>query len=136
MGDVIGPALSSYRSITYRPNRRSHASIQGSLAAARLAAADSNPYLALAASIASGLWGIEHRLQPPAPIAGNAYAAELPLLPSNLPEASRRLRASAEARQIFGNSFVDHYATTRDWECEQFSRAVTDWELQRYFEII
>ena len=102
----------------------------------RLAAADSNPYLALAASIASGLWGIEHRLQPPAPIAGNAYATELPMLPSNLLEASRRLRASAEARQIFGNSFVDHYATTRDWECEQFSRAVTDWELQRYFEII
>jgi glutamine synthetase len=102
----------------------------------RLAAADSNPYLALAASIASGLWGIEHRLEPPEPIVGNAYTKDLPVLPDNLLEASRRLRASAEARQVFGDAFVDHYATTRDWECQQFSRAVTDWELQRYFEII
>jgi glutamine synthetase len=102
----------------------------------RLAAADSNPYLALAASIASGLWGIEHRLEPPESIVGSAYAKELPVLPASLSEGSRRLRASAEARQVFGDAFVDHYATTRDWECQQFSRAVTDWELQRYFEII
>ncbi|HET6962740.1 MAG TPA: glutamine synthetase, partial [Terriglobia bacterium] len=69
-------------------------------------------------------------------IVGSAYTKDLPILPDNLLEASRRLRASAEARQVFGDPFVDHYATTRDWECQQFSRAVTDWELQRYFEII
>jgi glutamine synthetase len=102
----------------------------------RLAAADANPYLALAASIASGLWGIENRIEPPEAVVGSAYNRELPDLPKSLEEASRRFRASREARQIFGDFFVDHYATTRDWEWQQYSRAVTDWELARYFEII
>lgn len=102
----------------------------------RLAGADANPYLALAASIASGLWGIEHRLEPPEPVVGSAYGNDLAPLPVNLAEASELFRASAEARRVFGDGFVDHYAKTRDWEWQQFSQAVTDWELQRYFEII
>ena len=39
----------------------------------RVAAADINPYLAIAAALGSGLWGIENRIEPDAPIAGNAY---------------------------------------------------------------
>ena len=47
----------------------------------------------------------------------------------------RRL-LSQPAREVFGDQFVDHYAQTRIWEEREFHKAVTDWELARYFEII
>ncbi len=105
----------------------------------RIAAADINPYIALAAAIGSGLWGIEHRIEPAAPIAANAYAMAHPphqQLPATLFEAAERLAASKPARALFGDAFVEHYAATRQWEEREFRKAVTDWELARYFEII
>ena len=105
----------------------------------RVSAADINPYLALSASIASGLWGVENKIEPNMPIKGNAYAqshsAEL-ALPTTLLEASEKLKNSSVARELFGDEFVEHYAYTREWEFEQERRAITDWQLQRYFEII
>ncbi|HEY2684955.1 MAG TPA: glutamine synthetase [Steroidobacteraceae bacterium] len=105
----------------------------------RIAAADINPYIALAAAIGSGLWGIENRIEPDAPIEGNAYAREhapMRRLPSTLYEAAERLAASKSAREMFGDEFVEHYAATRQWEEREFRKAITDWELARYFEII
>jgi glutamine synthetase len=105
----------------------------------RIAAADINPYLALAAAIGSGLWGIQNRIEPDAAIEGNAYEQRFPperALPRTLTEAAARLKASTPARQLFGEDFVDHYAATRDWEEREFRRAITDWEMARYFEII
>ena len=105
----------------------------------RVAAADINPYLAIAAALGSGLWGIEHRIEPDAPIVGNAYdlkhAGER-ALSRTLTQAADRLEASAAARTLFGDVFVEHYAMTRRWEEREFQRAITDWELARYFEII
>jgi glutamine synthetase len=105
----------------------------------RIAAADINPYVALAAAIGSGLWGIERRIEPDPPIAGNAYAltpAPERRLPSSLWEAAQRLRGSEAARELFGAEFVDHYAATREWEEREARKAITDWQLARYFEII
>jgi glutamine synthetase len=105
----------------------------------RIAAADINPYLALAAAIGSGLWGIEHRIEPDAPIEGNAYDREHPAhrrLPATLYEAAERLAASKAAHDLFGSEFVEHFAATRQWEEREFRKAITDWELARYFEII
>jgi len=105
----------------------------------RIAAADINPYLAIAAAIGSGLWGIEHRIEPDAPIAGNAYERKLPAkraLPRTLAEAAAMLARSKPAQELFGAPFVEHYAASREWEEREFRRAVTDWELARYFEII
>lgn len=105
----------------------------------RVAAADINPYIALAAAIGSGLWGIEHRIEPDESLTGNAYEAKLPearALPRTLWDAAQRLKASQPARALFGDAFVDHYAATREWEEREFRRAITDWEMQRYFEII
>jgi len=105
----------------------------------RVAAADINPYLALAAAIGSGLWGIEHKIEPGAPQTGNAYEATLPAeraLPRTLWEAAQKLKASQAARALFGDVFVDHFAATREWEEREFRRAITDWEMARYFEII
>jgi len=105
----------------------------------RVAAADANPYLALAAAIGAGLWGIEHEIEPGEPIEGNAYTRKHPAkaqLPRTLMEAAGRLKASTAARAIFGAAFVDHYAATREWEEREFRKAITDWELDRYMEII
>src|SRR5256886_5084479 len=105
----------------------------------RIAAADINPYLALAAAIGSGLWGIEHRIEPDEPISGNAYDRKLPAgrqLPRTLSEAAERLAHSAAAQELFGTPFVEHFAASRQWEEREFRPAVTDWELARYFEII
>jgi len=104
----------------------------------RVGGSDANPYLALAAAVGSGLWGIEQNLSLDAPpVTGSGYAdATAPVLPRNLGEATERFGASQVARDLFGDAFVEHFAMTRRWEWRQFSKAVTDWERKRYFEII
>ncbi len=105
----------------------------------RIGAADGNPYLVTAAALASGLWGIEQKLKLPPPIAGNSYAqqhAEELALPTTLWDAAQRFKGSAVARTLFGDAFVDHYAATREWEEREYRKQITDWQLQRYFEII
>lgn len=105
----------------------------------RIAGADSNPYIALAAALGSGLWGIEHELEPTEAIIGNAYTAPPPdglKLPVTLSHAAGTLARSDAARELFGGAFVDHFSQTRAWEAAQFRKHVTDWELKRYFEII
>ena len=101
----------------------------------RVPGSDVNAYLGFAATLAGGLHGIERKLQPPEPIAGDAYKATgAPPLPRTLDEAVERFAASAVAREFFGDAFVEHYAAMRRWEVEQQRRAVTDWERARYFE--
>ncbi|MFD2176812.1 glutamine synthetase family protein [Veronia pacifica] len=105
----------------------------------RLGAADANPYLALAAAIASGLHGIENNLEPTDQVEGNAYEQEHPAalqLPRTLWEAAQKLKQSDPARSLFGDAFVDHFSASREWEEREFRKHVTDWELDRYFEII
>lgn len=105
----------------------------------RIGSADANPYLALSAALASGLYGIEQGLKPEPMVKGNAYTQSFPdhlRLPTTLWESAQRLRASEAARTLFGDAFVEHFAATREWEERQFRRHVTDWELARYFEII
>jgi glutamine synthetase len=105
----------------------------------RIAAADANPYLALAAALGSGLWGIETKAEPTAPVKGNAYDQKFPKrlkVPATLWDAAQRLKASKSARALFGDAFVDHFAATREWEEREFRKHITDWEMERYFEII
>ena len=105
----------------------------------RQTAADINPYVAMAACLAAGLYGIEREIEPPAAVRGDAGAesqSERRPLPHTLAEATKLLAGSEAARKILGSAFVEHYVRTRDWEVRQFERAVTDWELKRYFEAI
>jgi glutamine synthetase len=104
----------------------------------RVGGADLNPYLAMAASVAAGVWGIEQglELQDP-PVTGSAYQADAAVrLPSTLKEATEGLERSRLARELLGDELVDHFVRTREWEWRQAQQAVTDWELRRYFEII
>jgi len=105
----------------------------------RVTAADINPHIALSAALGSGLWGIENKIEPDAPIMGNAYKHKYPVerqLPRSLEEAANRLKASSVAHELFGSEFVNHYAATRIWEQREFNKHITDWEMERYFEII
>jgi glutamine synthetase len=103
----------------------------------RQPAADINPYIAMAAVLASGLSGIEEKSAPPPPVQGDASGrGDLAPLPMTLRDATARLAKSEKARALLGEEFVDHYVRTRDWECRQYERAVTEWELARYFEAV
>ncbi|XOV87483.1 MAG: glutamine synthetase family protein [Pseudomonadota bacterium] len=107
----------------------------------RVGAADANPYLVAAATLAAGLLGIREKLALSEPVTGNAYEIQETLppalqLPGNLRDANRDLVTSAAAREVFGDAFVDHFVASRDWEVREYERHVNDWQLQRYFEII
>lgn len=104
----------------------------------RCPGADVNPYLAMAAVLAAGLHGVEKGLKLTAPpITGTNQGAEhIPRAPRTLIETTRNFRESAIARDWLGDTFVEHFAATREWEWRQWLDGVTDWELKRYFEII
>ncbi|MBX7231476.1 MAG: glutamine synthetase family protein [Bdellovibrionales bacterium] len=104
----------------------------------RVPGSDINPYLAIAACLASGLYGIKNKLPlNEAPITGSAYlSSHAKSLPKNLYDATQKMADSPVAHELFGKEFVDHFTKTRFWEWRQFQTAVTDWEMKRYFEII
>lgn len=104
----------------------------------RVPGADANPYLSLAASLASGLYGIEKGLELNVEkTTGNEYENRYHTkLPKTLKDAVAAMKDSPVANELFGEAFVTHFVATREWECRQYEQAVTDWELKRYFEII
>lgn len=104
----------------------------------RIGPADANPYLALAAALATGLRGIEENLELGPRVEGNAFTStveQIPL-PTDLGAATARFEGSPTARELFGETFVHHFATTRKHEVREFQKHVADWDLARYFEII
>jgi len=102
----------------------------------RIPGADVNPYLALAATIAGGLWGIEHRLELEPAFGGNAYTADVPRIPTNLADAIGHLAGSEVAAEAFGTDVHHHLVNTARQEWAASNRVVTDWELARNFERI
>ncbi|MBV8930254.1 MAG: glutamine synthetase [Mycobacteriaceae bacterium] len=95
---------------------------------------DVNQYLAVAALIAGGLHGIEHQLELPEPLVGNAYASDAQRLPTTLAEAAALFEKSDVARAAFGDDVVAHYLNNARVEQAAFNAAVTDWERVRNFE--
>jgi glutamine synthetase len=101
----------------------------------RIPGADANPYLAFAALLAAGLDGIERKLEPPAPFAGDAYRAEdAQRVPRTLPEAIAEAERSEWLRRAFGPEVVEHYLHFARTEQRKFDEAVTTWERARYLE--
>lgn len=103
----------------------------------RIPGADCNPYLALAASLGSGLKGIQDKLEPPPCFEGDIYAAaHLPSVPRSLKEAAKLFSESAFAKETFGEQAVKHYSHFYEKEVAAHEKAVSDWERKRYFERI
>lgn len=100
----------------------------------RIPGADANPYLALAATIAAGLHGIQNKIEPPAELKGNAYESRVQPVPKTLAEAIALLEKSSAAKKAFGSEAFAHYLHTAKAEQAAHDRAVTDWEKGRNFE--
>lgn len=94
----------------------------------RLPGADANPYLAIAASLAAGLHGIEQRLQPTAAIQGEFEVPDHLSLPCTLHAALDRLKRSTLALELFGKEFIDGYHATKTMELTSFFDEITPWE--------
>jgi len=104
----------------------------------RVVGSDTNPYLALAACLAAGLYGVKNKMKlEKEATEGNGYRdLSNGVLPANLYEATQKMKQSTVAKELFGDQFVEHFTLTREWEWKQYAKVVTDWELKRYFEII
>ncbi len=112
----------------------------------RAPGADANFYLVFAATLASGLYGIEHQLELPQRLDGNAYDAatiaralergHIRPLARTLAAATGQFEQSELAREYFGSDFVEHYVATRRWEVSEYDKAVTNWDRRRYLELI
>lgn len=103
----------------------------------RIPGADANPYLAFAASLASGIDGIINKIEPPPVFLGDVYSARsLPRVPYTLGEATSLFAESDFTRRVLGPEVVEHYAHFFRSEQKAFDSAVTDWERRRYFEKI
>jgi len=103
----------------------------------RLPGADVAPHTAAAMVLGAGLWGIENDADPGRPLEGNGRLAPVPrgrALPTSLEEASRHFAESKAARQIFGATFVDHYAAWCAAEAAAFHAHVSAFERARYLE--
>jgi len=111
----------------------------------RISAADGNPHLALAASIACGLYGIKNKLELPPMLEGNAYDLKTSPtnveLPNTLEKSINSFSKSKIMRELFGDAWVDHFTLTREWEAKCYKEQKKDdpdwyWMRDRYFEII
>lgn len=150
---LLAPTINSYKrlvegawaptTLTWAVDNRTVAlrALPGSKKATRLetrvVGSDVNPFLAMAACLASGLYGIKHQLTLQEPTVGNGYADESHgRLPGNLQKATEAMKQSPIAQELFGQEFVSHFVASREWEWQQYGRVVSDWEKRRYFEII
>jgi glutamine synthetase len=112
----------------------------------RVPGADANFYLVFSGMLASGLYGIEHKLELPSRLDGNAYDAttvaraiesgQIKALARNLTTATDLFEKSDLAKEYLGADFVEHYTATRRWEVKEYEKAVTNWDRRRYFELI
>jgi len=100
----------------------------------RVPGGDVNQYLATAALIAGGLYGIEHELELEPMFEGNAYGSDAPRVPTTLREAAELFGRSEIAREAFGADVVEHYLNNARIEVQAFDSAITDWERVRGFE--
>jgi glutamine synthetase len=100
----------------------------------RIPGGDVNPYLAFAALLAAGLYGIDRRLELPPPLEGNAYESDAERFPHSLRDAITALEEGEVARAALGDEVVDHYLNYARIEQELFDAVVTSYERERLFE--
>lgn len=107
---------------------------KGSRLEQRIGSADANPYLAIAASLAGGLYGLENKLSLNEDASNDAYSTFKKPLPRNLDAALNHLEKSKAAQKYFGEEFIKLFLAIGRNEVNLYEQAVTDWEFNRYFE--
>lgn len=102
----------------------------------RVAGADANPYLVIAAVIAAALDGIEARKAPPPPLKGNAFDQDLPMLPGSWEQAIAAFRESDIPARTFPPQLAELFADAKAQEWDRFQSQMSDFELQSYLEVV
>lgn len=142
---LLAPNVNSYRRITKSFSspvnvqwgvdnrtvglRIPHSGPQNKRIENRVAGSDSNPYLALAATLACGYLGIKEKLEPTEPVTGSAY--DMPLtFPFYLEEALSKLRDCPPLIDILGEDFVSAYTALKEQEYNTFLTVISSWERQ------
>ena len=93
----------------------------------RIPGADTNPYLAIAASLACGLLGLKEKIEPEKPIAGDAFERRHNI-PKYLPDALKRLKVSNELSESLGKEFVTLYTEIKQTEHDAYQNVISAWE--------
>ena len=93
----------------------------------RLAGADANPYLAIAASLACGWLGMVRKLEPTEPMKGSAYRLAQ-TLPQQMPEAMRKLKYSTALKECLGEDFIEVLLAVKAAEHDAYQRVISSWE--------
>lgn len=93
----------------------------------RVAGADANPYLAIAASLACGYLGMIEGREPTAELKDSAYNRE-PTLPRQLPDALQAFRACEPLRGVLGPQFADVIEAVRETEHDAYQTVISSWE--------
>src|SRR5690606_39719979 len=88
----------------------------------RLAGADANPYLLMAALLSALHYGITNRIEPPPMTEGNAYEQHEPSLPTNLRDALRQLEGSEMMKDYIGEEYLDVFVLCKENELEELGR--------------
>ncbi len=93
----------------------------------RLAGADANPYLAIAASLACGYLGMVEKNKPRAPIETSAYRLAH-TLPRSLHEALQRLNGNKALKGVLGEQFVEAVTVVKETENRAYQKVISSWE--------
>lgn len=101
----------------------------------RVAGADANPYLVLAAILAGMRHGIANKIEPGPMASGDGNGTEAPQLPTIWYNALERFRASDVVRDAFGNEFQDVYYRLKQTERMEFERVVTSLDHAWYAQV-
>lgn len=99
-----------------------------------------NPYLSFALLLAAGLDGIEHHLQPIAPVSANVYGISeeekqncgIGSLPADLNEALSEMKSDPFVKETLGSHIFQKYIEAKEREWQEYSSTVTEWESERY----
>ena len=93
----------------------------------RVAGADANPYLAIAASLACGYLGMIEKLEPRAPVEGNAYRLAH-TLPRTLYDALSRFNSTRALKKVFSQRFIDAVTVVKESELQAYQEVISSWE--------
>ena len=93
----------------------------------RVPGSDTNPYLAIAASLAAGYLGMEEKLEPTKPLESSAHERAI-TLPRDLHSALKLMRRCAPVRRLLGEEFIQVYNAVKELEYETFFQVISSWE--------
>ena len=102
----------------------------------RVAGADANPYLLMAAVLAGIHYGISNRIEPPPVTVGNAHEQHEASLVNNLRDALRELGQSPVMADYLGREFLDVFVACKEHELNEFEMTISDLEYLWYLHTV